>query len=172
VIESCLGEEVETLADLLRPNLRAVCVGINPAPISVERGHYYRGTLGLRVWDRLRHVRLLPPVVGGWEDDTAFERGVGFTDIIKRPTRSAKEINPREFDYGRPLLAEKLEAVAPEIVIFTFKKTAIRYFEAFAGNGFVPGLEIAGREVFVMPGPMENAVIANETLNQLAARLT
>jgi hypothetical protein len=30
-----MGEQVETLEDLLRPGLRAVCVGINPAPTSV-----------------------------------------------------------------------------------------------------------------------------------------
>ena len=33
------GEEIETLADLLRPGLRAVVVGINPAPKSVAAGH-------------------------------------------------------------------------------------------------------------------------------------
>jgi hypothetical protein len=30
VTESWLGDEVETLEDLLAPQLRAVCVGINP----------------------------------------------------------------------------------------------------------------------------------------------
>jgi hypothetical protein len=34
-----MGEEVETLADLLRDGLRAVAVGINPAPKSVAAGH-------------------------------------------------------------------------------------------------------------------------------------
>ena len=37
-----MGERVATLEDLLRPRLRAVCVGINPSPVSVEAGHYYR----------------------------------------------------------------------------------------------------------------------------------
>jgi len=36
---------VETL-DLLRPSLRAVCVGINPAPKSVAAGHYYQRLFG------------------------------------------------------------------------------------------------------------------------------
>jgi hypothetical protein len=35
-----MGEKAETLADLLRPGLRAVVVGINPSPVSVAAGHY------------------------------------------------------------------------------------------------------------------------------------
>lgn len=38
--EDWLGEPVETLEDLLRDGLYAVCVGINPSPVSVETGHY------------------------------------------------------------------------------------------------------------------------------------
>ena len=41
-----MGEEIETLEDMLAPGLRAVCVGINPAPRSVRAGHYHQGTLG------------------------------------------------------------------------------------------------------------------------------
>ena len=32
VTEEWMGERVETLEDLLRPGLRAICIGINPAP--------------------------------------------------------------------------------------------------------------------------------------------
>jgi len=54
VREKWMGEKVETLADLLRPGLRAVIVGINPSTVSVEAGHYYQGTLGKLLWKRLR----------------------------------------------------------------------------------------------------------------------
>lgn len=60
VTEQWMGEPVETLADLLQPGLFAVCVGINPSPVSVERGHYYQGRLGQRFYGRLRRVGLLP----------------------------------------------------------------------------------------------------------------
>jgi ribosomal protein L21E len=46
VVETWRGEEVETLEDLLRPGLRAVCIGINPSLVSVAAGHYYQGRLG------------------------------------------------------------------------------------------------------------------------------
>jgi TDG/mug DNA glycosylase family protein len=41
-----MGEEIETLDDLLRPGLRAVAIGINPTPKSVAAGHYYQGKYG------------------------------------------------------------------------------------------------------------------------------
>lgn len=44
VTEQWMGESTETLSDLLRPALRAFCVGINPAPDSVRAGHYYQAT--------------------------------------------------------------------------------------------------------------------------------
>jgi hypothetical protein len=55
-----MGEEVETLEDLLRPGLLAVCIGINPSPTSVAAGHYYQGQIGKRFCERLRRAELLP----------------------------------------------------------------------------------------------------------------
>lgn len=41
-----MGERVVTLGDLLGPGVQAVVVGINPSPVSVAAGHYYRGGSG------------------------------------------------------------------------------------------------------------------------------
>ena len=147
-----MGEQVETLEDLLRPGLRAVCIGINPAPTSVQAGHYYQGRLGQQFYERLRRVALLPHA-SGWEDDLAFEIGIGFTDIVKRPTAKASELRPDEYAHGRDLLRAKLHATEPGLVIFTFKKTTEVLLGAIAGNGLIAGRELAGAPVFVMPGP-------------------
>jgi hypothetical protein len=40
------GKQIETLKELLRPGLRFVVVGLNPACRSVAAGHYYQGRLG------------------------------------------------------------------------------------------------------------------------------
>jgi G:T/U-mismatch repair DNA glycosylase len=66
VTEKWMGEQVETLEDLLRPGLRAVCVGINPSLVSLERGHYYQGRLGLHFYNRLQRARLLPRSFEGY----------------------------------------------------------------------------------------------------------
>jgi TDG/mug DNA glycosylase family protein len=89
VQEQWMGERIVMLEDLLRPGLRAVCVGINPSPVSVEAGHYYQGPVGQRFFSRLRQAGILADHGAGYEDDAAFAAGIGFTDIIKRPTSRA-----------------------------------------------------------------------------------
>lgn len=55
-----MGQEIETLADLIPDTPRAICVGINPAPPSVTAGHYFQGRQGQRFYARLRRAGLLP----------------------------------------------------------------------------------------------------------------
>lgn len=152
VTEQWMGQQVETLEDLLRPGLRAVCIGINPAPASVSAGHYYQGKLGQMFYERLRRAGLLPSAPG-WEDDLAFENGIGFTDIVKRATARASEVRPDEYAHGRELLRAKVQAAQPRLVIFTFKKTAKALFGPITGNGHIRDLDFAGSPIFVMPGP-------------------
>lgn len=168
VVEEWRGDQVETLKDLIRPGLRAVVVGINPAPVSVAAGHYYQGKLGQAFFARLRRAGLLPSRPG-WEDDVAFAAGVGFTDIVKRPSASAAALPADELRYGKSILIGKLEAAQPELVLFTFKKTATVIFGAFARYGFI-GKTLAGGDVFVMPGPYERADRVAAALAELGAR--
>ncbi len=165
-----MGEQVETLEDLLRADLRAICVGINPSPVSVEAGHYYQGRAGQRFFARLRAAGVLPAASEGYEDDAASGAGIGFTDIVKRPTRSAKELRSAEYEHGRGLLEAKLEHYRPELVIFTYKRAAEGLFGSFVGNGFIASLSLSHSDVFVMPGPYENAETAAATLQELASR--
>ena len=166
-----MGELTTTLGDLLRPGLRAVCVGINPSPVSVAAGHYYQGRIGQRFFDRLDAAGVMPRNQAGYEDDVAFAAGIGFTDIVKRPTARATDVSPEEFDHGRYALVKKLEQFAPKVVIFTFKKTANVLFGDLTGNGFVPGLELVESDVFVMPGPYEKSDSVATTLKALAERV-
>lgn len=164
-----MGEEIETLEDLLRPELRVLCIGINPALTSVEHGHYYQGQSGQRFLARLRAARLLPEYDGRWEDDVAFELGIGQTDIVKRPTSKADTIDAKEFAHGKRELATRLGGVRAELVVFTFKEAAKKLFGDFEGHGFITGLTLCGGEVFVMPGPYEKSEVAAESLSELRA---
>lgn len=166
-----LGEQVETLADLLRPGLRAVCVGINPSPVSVAAGHYYQGRIGRRFWQRLQQAGVIEATGTGREDDAAFLAGIGFTDIVKRPTARADAISAAEFEQGHELLAKKLRRYRPALLIFTFKKTATILLGPFKGHGHLPELEFGGAQVFVMPGPYERADRVAVALEQLPGLL-
>jgi G:T/U-mismatch repair DNA glycosylase len=96
---------------------------------------------------------------------------VGFTDIVKRPSANATELRPEEFDYGRDLLVAKIESARPGLALFTFKKTAVVLFGPIPGNGLIPGLELGGAPVFVMPGPYAPGDEVRGKLRELA-RLT
>lgn len=162
-----MGEQVETLADLLRPGLRAVCIGINPSPVSVAAGHYYQGQIGRRFWQRLQRAGAIKEAGTGREDDAAFLAGIGFTDIVKRPTARADAISSAEFEHGRELLAVKLRRYNPPLLIFTFKKTATALLGPFKGDGHRPELEFEGAQIFVMPGPYERTDRVADSLEQL-----
>jgi|GEM_PF-1893064 len=166
-----LGSTVTTLADLLRPGLAAVTVGINPAPISVAAGHYYQGAAGQTFYRRLAAVGLLPPG-SGYEDDRAYAGGVGFSDVVKRPTRNAEEVDKSELAYGRALLEDKLTEVRTQLVIFTFKKAATAVLGDFPGHGLLsPTRQLAGARVFVMPGPYEKSDRTARALEELKHHL-
>lgn len=161
------GRTVVTLADLLRPGLRAVVVGINPAWVSVMAGHYWQGTTGRRLSQRLLYVGLLPKAHRGFMDDAAYAAGVGFTDVVKRPTRRANELESDELQYGRQELERKLIDVDPPLVIFAFKQAATMLLGPFKGNGFLRECRIGRSEIFVMPGPYEKTSSTRVTLDGL-----
>ena len=138
------GEVVETLPDYLKPGLKAVFVGINPPPPSVKAGHYYQGRLGKRLWKRLREHGIIQDLQAGREDETAFAEGFGFTDVVKKPSASAAELDAEDYQYGRPAVLQKLQEASPKIVCFVFKGAADLLDES---------LREAGISTFRCPGP-------------------
>lgn len=163
-----MGEAVTTLADLLRPRLNMVIVGINPSPVSVAAGHYYQGKIGQRFYARLAQAGVIDLAAAGSADDAAYAAGIGFTDVVKRPTSRARGLRPGELQHGRALLDEKLAALHIPRVLFTFKGGAQAVLGTFEGHGLLADRTLAGAEVFVMPGPMERSDPVQLALAQLA----
>ena len=164
--QTWLGERIETLEDLLRPSLRAVVIGINPSCVSVAAGHYYQGRLGQLLFRRLTAVGLFEGAPRGKEDDVLFAQGVGFTDVVKRPSPRANALSSRDLTHGRGELERKLAALDVPLLIFTYKRTAQLLYGPFAGAGFItePGERQAR---FVMPGPYAPRALADELLADL-----
>jgi len=90
------GQEMETLKELLRPNLKAIFIWLNPSPSSVAKEHYFQGRLGRRFWQRLQEYGIVAGLMQGREDDDAFAQGFGFADLVRRPTPNAKHLRTSE----------------------------------------------------------------------------
>ncbi|HEY1428018.1 MAG TPA: mismatch-specific DNA-glycosylase [Candidatus Tumulicola sp.] len=113
------------LPDLLVPGLDVAFVNINPAIYSVERGHYFARKSN-KFWPCISASRLtlaMRTELGverlGPEHDVLLPRfGIGFTDLVARPTARASDVSPAEFVAGAAILLKKLERFAPRIACF------------------------------------------------------
>lgn len=141
-----------TLPDLPPGPNGILLVGINPAPPSVARGHYYQGKLGRRLWKRLMSLGLLHDVVPGHEDEAFVAAGHGLTDVVKRPTRTADELESTELTEGAKVLRSKIREWSPKLVLFAFKGAAVA---ALGHRDIRPGRcgDIEGVPAFLLTGP-------------------
>ncbi len=143
------GTPPETLPDLLDEGVDLVFVGINPGWKSASIGHYYAGP-GNLFWKCLHASGLTPVLLRPEEDRQVIRYGIGITDCVKRPSRSACEVRAGEFREGAPELVRKLERVRPRLVCFN---GLMGYRAAIDPEGAL-GLQarrIAGAAVFVVP---------------------
>lgn len=154
-----------TLPDLLADNLDLVFVGINPSLYSAERGHYFARTTN-RFWPAFSRsclsakarlglgvARLLPG-----HDRSLIEYGIGFTDLVKRPSARAAELSRRELEAGAEDLAKKLRRFAPRMACF-HGLTAFRPIhrilapEATDPQLGLQEIRIGNKPLFVVPNP-------------------
>jgi double-stranded uracil-DNA glycosylase len=170
---------METLDDYLRPNLDIISIGLNPSVYSVKAGFYFARPQN-RFWQafnasRLADQELIP-------NKTAMtillrDHGIGFTDLVKRPTAGAAQIKPADFRKWAPLLRDKLIHHRPYIAWF-HGKMAYRNYLLYAEGRKINvtwGQQVAviGRSaVFVTPNPSPaNAVFSLAELIKWYSRL-
>ena len=114
-----------SLEDRLRCGLDIVFVGINPSIYSAERGHYFARATN-RFWPCLSRSSLSQGAraglgverLGPQHDADLPEYGIGFTDVVKRPTTRAADVAPAELVAGVALLVAKLDRYQPRIACF------------------------------------------------------
>ena len=163
------GRSVETLADLPPRRDRLLFIGLNPSPVSVSAGHYHQGRLGRTFWRRLMLAGLLPPATPvETADDALVAAGHGITDLLKVPT-SRDVASAAELTSGVGPLWQKIALWRPGAVVFIYKRAA----EISAGRalaepwGQLPGVALAGRPCFLMPGPYAPVEQVDQGLNFL-----
>jgi len=120
------AEPPSTLPDYLWPGLTVVFVGINPGLLSARLGHYFARRSN-RFWPAFSRSRISAPIREALGRDTLTaeddgllpEFGVGFTDVVKRPTANAGQLSPEEFTRSVPRLLAELIECRPRVACFT-----------------------------------------------------
>ena len=151
---------MKTLPDFVAPGLRILSVGLNPSLPSVEAGFPFANPRN-RFWKALNASKLLSaPVEPGVEAMYRLleQERMGFTDVVKRPTRGAADLRANDYREGAPRLRKLIESLEPCWVWF-HGKLAWQYYLRYAGAGdkdtgwgMQPG-GIGGSRVFVTPNP-------------------
>ncbi|MFZ5986136.1 MAG: mismatch-specific DNA-glycosylase [Bacillota bacterium] len=118
-----------TLKDIVAPNLNVLFVGYNPGMESARTGHHYASRSN-RFWKLLYESGLTSFKLEAKDDQRLLEFGYGSTNIVSRPTRSAKEITHDEFKEGSKMLARLIEDLKPKIVCYV----GIGVYRVFASH--------------------------------------
>jgi len=104
--------------DLLKPGLTLVFCGYNPSLTSGQSGYHYAHP-GNRFWRVLHASGITRRLYRPEEDAQLPDLGIGFTNLVSRPTRRADELTREEIQAGTEELREKLERFEPRVVAYT-----------------------------------------------------
>jgi TDG/mug DNA glycosylase family protein len=140
------------LRDVVAPDLDVLFCGINPSLLSAARGHHFARP-GNRFWPALHLAGLTPHRMTPDEDGELPRYGLGITNVVARPTRTAAELSRQELRDGAAELADLVARWQPR-VLAVLGVTAWRV--AFDRPKAVLGRQperVGGVETWVAPNP-------------------
>jgi double-stranded uracil-DNA glycosylase len=143
---------VKPLPDVIAPGLDVLFCGINPSLTSAARRHHFARP-GNRFWPALHLAGLTPRQLTPDEDRELLEYGLGVTNVVDRPTRTAGELDAAELRAGAVALTALVERWRPT-VLAVLGVTAWRV--AFDRPGSALGLQperVGGAATWVVPNP-------------------
>ena len=146
------GARAKPLPDVVAPDLDILFCGINPSLTSAARGHHFARP-GNRFWPALHLAGLTPRRLAPDEDRELLRYGIGVTNLVDRPTRTAAELGLEELRAGADALAALVARYRPR-VLAVLGITAWR--TAFARPAATLGRQperIGGAETWVVPNP-------------------
>jgi TDG/mug DNA glycosylase family protein len=138
-----------TLPDFVGPGMRLLICGLNPSVVSADRGFGYAGATN-RFW----RAAVLSGVIAEAHARQPFlvlaRDRVGMTDLVKRATPRASELQPADYRAGAARVAALVAWLRPEAVVFVglagYRAAIDR--AAHAGWQEVP---FGGVDAYVMP---------------------
>ena len=140
-------ERIHSLPDTVAPGMRLLVVGLNPSPYSSDRGVGY-GRPGNRFWP----AALASGVASMDRDpDHALKHhGLGMTDLVRRTTARAEEVDPQEFSDGFTRVERLVGWLTPRATCFVGLSGWRLVVDRRAVAGVQPQ-QVGGRPVYLMP---------------------
>ncbi|MGG3470959.1 mismatch-specific DNA-glycosylase [Neobacillus pocheonensis] len=138
---------MKPISDHLKEDLKILFVGFNPSVRSSELGHHYANPNN-RFWKIIFEAGITGRKWDASEDYKLLDLGIGFTNIVSRPTKAADEITKEEYKEGREILKQKIAHLKPKVVCFVGKGV----YQEYSGRKVVPwGIQ----EEAVVPGTID-----------------
>ncbi len=137
---------MDTLPDYLADGLSVVFVGLNPGLESVRAGHYFASPRN-RFWTAANRAGMFDPPLGAMTDRLALEQGIGFTDVVKRPTSGSSGLRAADYKRWAPVLKRNLLRCSPRIVCFHGNVAYRNYLKQAEGVDEKPELGLQPRSI-------------------------
>jgi len=160
---------VKTLPDYLTSSLELVFIGINPSIKSADVGHYFANPRN-RFWAAFNSSGIVSELICAETDHRCLELGIGFTDLVKRPSKGVRDLKADEYREGAYSLKSKLVQNRPLVACFLGLMGYSRYLRYAEGvhRTVRLGLQeetIGPTKIFVLPNPSPaNAAVSLECL--------
>lgn len=154
-----------TLPDTVGPRMRLLISGLNPSPAAADAGVGFARP-GNRFWP----AALAAGLVSVDRDPVhALEHhGIGMTDVVKRTTRRADELDPSEYAAGMARVERMVERLAVPAVCFVGLAGWRAVRDRRARAGWQPET-LGGARIYLMPST--SGLNASSQLPDLTAHL-
>ena len=138
--------------DVVGPDLDVLFCGINPSLTSAERGHHF-ARAGNRFWPAIHRAGLTPRLMAPEEDMDLLDHGLGVTNVVDRPTRTAAELSPEELQAGAAALDELVARYRPRaLAVLGITAYRLGFGRPRAAIGLQPE-RVGGAATWVVPNP-------------------
>ena len=138
---------MKPVSDHLKEDLKILFVGFNPSIRSSELGHHYANPNN-RFWKIIYEAGITSRKFNATEDYKLLDLGLGFTNIVSRPTKAADDITKEEYKEGRENLKQKIVRLKPKVVCFVGKGV----YQEYSGRKVAPwGIQ----QEAVVPGTID-----------------
>lgn len=154
-----------TLPDYVGPDMDLLICGLNPSPSSADSGvGFFKA--GNRFWPAALRAGL---VTRDRDPIHALRaHGIGMTDMVKRPTRRADELDKDEYQAGFQRLTNVVEWLQPKTICMVGLAGWRAAVNRTAQRGWQDET-VGGRPVYLMPST--SGLNAHDTIDTLAEHL-